>query len=147
MSICPEMRRRIVAFLDGELPDAEAAAVASHLEACGDCRAERARITDVQDLLAAVPAPAPDPQAWKRLRRRLRPGRTITLRRPMPFLFASGAVGSVAAGFMALAVILAGYGPGDEVRSAGRDGRRASDAPRRDAAPRSNGPLGDPQAP
>ena len=78
MNICAELRPRIVAFLDGELTDAEAATVASHLEACDECRAERQVIVATRELLGEIPAPAPAPDAWKRLRREIRPAPRVS---------------------------------------------------------------------
>jgi anti-sigma factor RsiW len=42
---CPEVRERLTAFLDGELPPAEAEAVRAHVAACAECavRADEGR--------------------------------------------------------------------------------------------------------
>ncbi|MHC5019465.1 MAG: anti-sigma factor family protein [Planctomycetota bacterium] len=103
MNICAELRPRIVAFLDGELSDAAAATVASHLEACDACRAERATIVATRELLGELPAPAPAPDAWKRIRREIRPTPRVARawNAPIPMW----AVGSMAAGFLGLAVL------------------------------------------
>lgn len=147
MNICAELAPRIVAFLDGELTDAEAATVASHLEACDACRAQRRAIVATRRLLGEIPAPAPDPDAWKRIRREIRPTPRVARawNAPIPMW----AAGSVAAGFLGLAVLINGFGGGSgrvvdpDERSATpveRDSQAALDARR--GVPAAPGVLG-----
>lgn len=54
MSCEPE---RVTGFVDGALDPAAAAAVAGHLEACPDCRAQAQAERELRGRLAALPAP------------------------------------------------------------------------------------------
>ncbi len=103
MTLCPDLRRRFVPFLDREVSDTEAAAIAAHLEECAGCREVRDSYVGVRQLLAAAPAPAPDPAAWRRLRSRMRRGRPVWLR-PVPL----AAAGSLAAALLIFATLSTG---------------------------------------
>ena len=84
------------AFVDGEVPEPWTGAVASHVEACAECRAVVGRLRSTRDLLAA--APEPDPAAardavWLRLAstatRRKRPVWSLRLAVPLPVALAA----------------------------------------------------------
>ena len=62
---CQEMRLLVQADLDGELTPAEAARVAAHLDACGDCAAE---LAELSSLSARIRAEAPRYTAPQALR-------------------------------------------------------------------------------
>ncbi|HVE14767.1 MAG TPA: zf-HC2 domain-containing protein [Elusimicrobiota bacterium] len=82
------------AYLDGELPAPRRTAVESHLESCGECREELARIKRAQTAFRAhgrLPAPA---------------GLERSLRRPAPSRERLGF--ALAAGLVALALLLSG---------------------------------------
>lgn len=53
---CINTRKKIKAFMDGELPDAEAAAVRLHLADCPACSREASELAKTWELLLAVPA-------------------------------------------------------------------------------------------
>jgi anti-sigma factor RsiW len=52
---CTAMRKKIKAYLDGELPAAEAAAVKSHLVQCPACSREAEELAKTWELLLALP--------------------------------------------------------------------------------------------
>jgi hypothetical protein len=52
-------RERLSAYLDGELAPAERAAVAAHLDACGECQARLAELGAADEAAAALPLEAP----------------------------------------------------------------------------------------
>lgn len=64
---CPE-RLRTQAFIDGEVPEAEAAAVERHIEACADCQAF---VEDAAEVSDAIRAKAKRYAAPPELRRRV----------------------------------------------------------------------------
>ncbi len=51
-------RERLSAYLDGELPDVERAALETHLGACEQCQGELAALGQTRALLRALPTPA-----------------------------------------------------------------------------------------
>jgi len=51
-------RERLSAYLDGELPHAERAALETHLATCEQCQGELAALRQTRALLRALPAPA-----------------------------------------------------------------------------------------
>lgn len=63
---------RLAAWVGGELGTSEAAAVAAHLEACGDCRREADRLRATWRMLDAVAMPAATPAVtvWPAVRAR-----------------------------------------------------------------------------
>jgi anti-sigma factor RsiW len=56
--ICGD-KEQISAFLDGALPESEAAAVKAHLDDCPECRKEMAAYGKLTDLLRGMPAVEP----------------------------------------------------------------------------------------
>ncbi|MDP6540098.1 MAG: hypothetical protein QF903_02875 [Planctomycetota bacterium] len=69
---CSEVRGDLPLFVGADLEVSALEALANHLEACGDCRAELARLDDARRTLRSVkdaPAPAFDP--WPALRSEL----------------------------------------------------------------------------
>ena len=59
MSADGHERERLSAYLDGELPTGEAAAVAAHVAACPDCAERLAELAAVDERFAATPLDAP----------------------------------------------------------------------------------------
>ncbi|HUU90746.1 MAG TPA: zf-HC2 domain-containing protein, partial [Phycisphaerae bacterium] len=68
MSEC-EHARRLSAYHDGEVSEAERVSLEAHLEACPACAAERNRLRRLSDLLSAAPRPEMSAEALARLHR------------------------------------------------------------------------------
>jgi|GEM_PF-3134281 len=73
---CKDVRRLLVAYLDGELAPKEQEAVRDHLAECTSCREELAALASTREqigagLQAAADEVAPSPRAWARLQARL----------------------------------------------------------------------------
>jgi hypothetical protein len=126
---CAQISGELVAFLDGELPDAERRPIASHVATCLGCRRELDRLTATQRLVNGLSAIEPGPgfaaQFWQRMEAeptQARPGRR-TRRSPawvLPAL-AAAAVLTVALQFLTMS-------PGPPVGPVTRD-RRVVQAP------------------
>jgi hypothetical protein len=67
--------RRLQAYLDGDLPEAEARALGEHLAGCARCAAELAALRRVFAMLAAVPLDEPSPGLTERVLERVVPSR------------------------------------------------------------------------
>ena len=65
-------RKKLSAFLDGELPEEERRGISEHLALCEDCRREAERLTDVMSVLDEAPAIEPSPWFLTDLKRRIR---------------------------------------------------------------------------
>ena len=65
--------KRILAWLDGELPESEADLVRRHCEECEQCRQEWEELAAVGDALTAAPATEPVRPVWPVVRNRLSP--------------------------------------------------------------------------
>jgi anti-sigma factor RsiW len=67
---CKEVKPELVAYLDGELPDATRSQVEAHLESCAACRAERDALAATLKSLESLPATQPSSnlaeQFWTR---------------------------------------------------------------------------------
>jgi len=61
---CRTARRRLNAYLDGELLAAERSRMEEHLDHCEGCRAALERLRGVADALAAASAPPPVPEGF-----------------------------------------------------------------------------------
>ncbi len=84
--ICLMIRARLDDYLDDALEPCERAEVATHLEVCGECRAERDDLQRIVAAAAALPREAtPEHDLWPEIaprlvgRRAARPGRTLFL--------------------------------------------------------------------
>jgi hypothetical protein len=68
---CEAIRKELVAYRDGELPEQDRVRVATHLETCMACSREEAQLAEVEQLFASLEriAPSPDFAAtfWRRL--------------------------------------------------------------------------------
>lgn len=59
---CASAQAHLVAYLSRQLPEAEHAALTTHLAGCADCRAELQAVQQVWQALGEVPVPAPGPR-------------------------------------------------------------------------------------
>ncbi len=70
-SECQTMAEELVAYLDGEQPEAERARIEAHVATCLTCRREMDRIGKVNAMLRALPRVVPsddfDARMWERL--------------------------------------------------------------------------------
>jgi predicted anti-sigma-YlaC factor YlaD len=48
---CSEIRKKLPAFLDGEVSEKEKRLISEHLESCGGCRKELEKLTQISDIL------------------------------------------------------------------------------------------------
>lgn len=62
---CREVRDRLIDFSEGEMDDAQHAAVQQHLDACPGCRQELRGIEGVRNALASEPVPDPGVAFWE----------------------------------------------------------------------------------
>ncbi len=77
---CADVDARLEAWLDGELPRDESAAVDAHLAACSECAAEAVAARTVRDELRALPSLETPPRVLDTVRRQtLLPKRWITV--------------------------------------------------------------------
>lgn len=63
---CNELARQIDDFMDGELPDAETRALASHIETCVDCQAAHAAELGMRESLRRLPVDGPSADYFDR---------------------------------------------------------------------------------
>jgi anti-sigma factor (TIGR02949 family) len=71
MMSCEEIRKKLSAYLDGELEGSEQGVIASHLESCHLCFREYEELQRLNGVLANLdPVEAP-PNLWRRVERRL----------------------------------------------------------------------------
>jgi len=68
---CEAIAEDLVAFVDGELAEAERALVEAHVTACLSCRREIERVAKVGALMVGLPRIEPSPEFEERMRRRL----------------------------------------------------------------------------
>jgi anti-sigma factor RsiW len=96
---------RIVAWLAGALPEAEAGAVRRHLESCAACAAERDLLREGLSVVAPLPATAPKPWFAARVAARAADARPRPVGAPWwRWAFGGGlAAAAVAAGAVFLA--------------------------------------------
>ncbi len=67
---CDEARARLSAFIDGELPPAEAAALERHLAGCPSCRAEEADLRRLRvEVARHLAPPEVDGEEWGEMAR------------------------------------------------------------------------------
>ena len=64
-----ERAKRLSAYHDGEVSEAERVSLEAHLEGCPACAAERNRLRRLSDLLSAAPRPEMSAEALARLHR------------------------------------------------------------------------------
>jgi anti-sigma factor RsiW len=61
---CPEAQSLLEDYLDKELPETTATAVAEHLKECARCRSELEASQRINQLLKEIRSPEPDPDYW-----------------------------------------------------------------------------------
>ena len=69
---CEPTRERLSEYLDEALGGRELRRVASHLDACADCRRELDDLRVTKIALQQAPMPAPDPRFWARVHTEVR---------------------------------------------------------------------------
>lgn len=118
---CREWRESLGAFVLGQLPEEERAALEAHLEGCPECRAEASMLTGVARLLPmadpahfdAAPAPPPSlaDQVVATIRAEKRKGRRRRWRLGLAF---GGVTAALAAAALAIFVLPGGSGGAPE---------------------------------
>jgi anti-sigma factor RsiW len=117
---CWLARRRLGAFVDGELPEAARGRVAGHLARCPDCRAEREALDELRGLLRAEAPELPEavwsafwPQVRERIGTQAPPEAEPVWRRVWQGLGSAPrlAIGSAAAAVLAVLVVVAPWRP------------------------------------
>lgn len=96
---------RLSEYLDGELDDAEQAALARHLDECAACRTVLAELRDVTAIAAGAPATAPADDLWPGIAARIgAQGAVVPLptRRRVRFSFTMPQLAAAALVLMAL---------------------------------------------
>lgn len=78
---CSEVKRRLSAFLDGEIPGAEEREITEHLNICRDCQEELTALSRVMDALGVLEGMEPPPYFITRVRQCVREEG-----KPAPFL-------------------------------------------------------------
>jgi hypothetical protein len=73
MSMCRNYSRQITAYLEGELPPADARTVEGHLAECGACARAAANERILRDALRRLVLPAPPAESYVRIRAALEP--------------------------------------------------------------------------
>jgi anti-sigma factor RsiW len=71
MMSCEKIRKRLSAYLDGELKDREQGMVASHLESCHLCFQECEELRRLNAVLSKLDSVEAPPNLWRRVERRL----------------------------------------------------------------------------
>jgi len=89
---CQAVSNNLIAYLDGELPQHERAAIAEHLAVCADCRREAAAFGQAQDALRALNVVETAPDLTADLHRRL----AARVVRVLSWRWAYGAVAAAA---------------------------------------------------
>ncbi|UCD05041.1 MAG: zf-HC2 domain-containing protein [candidate division WOR-3 bacterium] len=78
---CSEVKRKLSAFLDGEIPSAGKKEIIEHLETCRGCQEELAALSEVMDALGVLEGMEPPPYFITRVRQSVREEG-----KPVPFL-------------------------------------------------------------
>ena len=68
---CPEVRKRLRAYRDSEVPDDQKALISQHLESCADCRLELDKLTRLSNELALLVDVPVRPYFMTRVRQRI----------------------------------------------------------------------------
>jgi anti-sigma factor RsiW len=102
--------KKLSIYADGELPEAEAAAIREHLAECAACREELSRLEFVSAALESLEGAEPDPYFAPRLKRVAagQRGRGWPARVLVPAAAAAAAALSLAAGVFLGQALLAG---------------------------------------
>ena len=68
---CQKVKRKLSAFLDGELSERKASRIAEHLSGCQHCQQEAAFLSSVWERLEEMREVDPSPYFWTRLNARI----------------------------------------------------------------------------
>jgi anti-sigma factor RsiW len=68
---CSNVRKRLCAYRDSELPDNQKALISQHLESCADCRLELDKLTRLSNELALLKDVPVRPYFMTRVRQRI----------------------------------------------------------------------------
>lgn len=101
---CEEFSQDLSAYLDGELPPRERAALEAHLRDCPRCRQELASLRAVSRLVASLPAVEPSEEFTRALSREVAARRPRRWLRPIP-LFRGDLIPALAVAAVALIVV------------------------------------------
>lgn len=82
---CSQIKKKLSAYLDGEIEASERESIARHLKTCTSCRAELAALVQVKDTLSVLPGMAAPPFFMTRLRQRIKDEKSW-VERPMSIL-------------------------------------------------------------
>jgi anti-sigma factor RsiW len=100
---CPTAKRKMTAFLDGELPIKEREALSMHLESCEKCRIELNQMSEVSDYLDLVKEVTPPPFLAARVKQRIKDLKKAE-RYPLPLFGRAGRAGLATAAVAVLSV-------------------------------------------
>jgi anti-sigma factor RsiW len=78
---CSRIKKKLSAYLDGEMPEHERNIISEHLRQCKDCRAELAALSAVRDALKSIEGMEVPPYFITRLRQHIK-----EQRESVPFL-------------------------------------------------------------
>jgi predicted anti-sigma-YlaC factor YlaD len=78
---CSEAKRKLSAYLDGEVSSADEKEMADHLKICSSCQKELAALSEVTDVLGVLGGMEPPPYFMTRVKQCIRDER-----KPIPFL-------------------------------------------------------------
>jgi len=78
---CSRIKKKLSAYLDGEMPEHEKNIISEHLRQCKDCRAELAALSAVRDVLKSIEGMEVPPYFIARLRQHIK-----AQAKPLPFL-------------------------------------------------------------
>jgi anti-sigma factor (TIGR02949 family) len=77
---CSKIRKKLSAYLDGEMPEHERSVISEHLQQCKECRAELTALSAVRDALNSIEGMEVPPYFMTRLRQHIK-----EQREPVPF--------------------------------------------------------------
>lgn len=82
---CSQIKKRLSAYLDGEIEDNEKETIARHLKTCVSCQEELTRLREVKETLSVLPGMEVPPYFMTRLRQRIRDEESLA-ERPLPII-------------------------------------------------------------
>lgn len=98
---CFRIKKKLSAYLDGEMPEQERITISEHLKQCEECRAELAALSAVADALNTIEGMEVPPYFMTRLRQNVR-----EQAKPVPFLLRIKSLAVTAATAFALVASL-----------------------------------------
>jgi anti-sigma factor RsiW len=100
---CRNVKRKMTAFLDDELPSDEKKALSMHIKYCEECRKELNKMSEVSDYLDLVKEVAPPPFLVVRVKQRIKDLRKVE-RYPVPLFGRAGRASLATAAVVVLSV-------------------------------------------